>query len=173
MRIDATNASLYGQNATRLISAFLDGSSSSGSASDLWQMLANRQSDRVTFCLDNVGGKIKTDLATETAEYLSEHPDLVDDYVLVIIDDPDEGREARAYRIDDLTKDLEGEKKTKAEEKLKDKRLLYLTTDEDLPDQPDDKELKGLAEKAQKFLDKNEKVLNLLAKSDILPFYAK
>ena len=66
--------------------------------------------------------------------------------------------------------DLEGEEREKALEALKDNTLLYHDSAADLPEVSDDPDLAGLAAKAQAFLDKNEKLLNILERSGHLPW---
>jgi hypothetical protein len=134
-------------------------------------MLSEQQTEKVTIGLEKVGDRLVTDLAEVTAEHLNENPDLQDNYVLVIVDDPKQGRVARAYHPEDLVADLEGEEKEKAIDNLKKQQLLYHDDIDDLPDVDEsDEALMGLAEKAQAFLDKNEKVLNILEKNNVLPW---
>ena len=55
-------------------------------------------------------------------------------------------------------------------EELADKRLLYHDSLEELPAMPDDAELQGLADAANSFLEQNDKLLNMLARSGFLPW---
>lgn len=135
----------------------------------LSSLVAQRQMTKVTMCLEKVGNRVLKDMAKETAKYLGTQPDLAKDYVIVIIDDPKKGREARAYRREDLVADLKSPEKEKKLESLKQNPLLHLTSDKGLPAMPDNKpELTGLAGKIQNFLDRNEKILDLLSRQGVL-----
>ncbi len=135
-----------------------------------WGFFADQCALKVTMCLKGVGDKIVMDLAAVTADYMVDKPELQEDYVLVIVDDPLQGREARAYKRADLVADLESPKKEEALEALEKNPLLYHTSAADLPPIPDDENLNGLAAKVQDFLDVNDKVLNILARDGLLPW---
>ena len=156
---------------SNMIESFWNKANENNPLSSYWTMLSEQQTEKVTLGLENVGDRLVTDLAGITADYLVENPDLEDDYVLVIVDDPTQGRVARAYHPEDLVADLEGEDKEEAIEKLREQQLVYHDSLEDLPDMDEsDEALMGLAEKAQAFLDQNEKLLNLLGKNEVLPW---
>ena len=154
-----------------MIESFWNKSSNDNPLSTYWKSLADQQTEKVTLGLEKVGDRLVTDLAQVTADYLIDNPDLENDYVLVIVDDPTQGRVARAYHPEDLVEDLEGEEKEEAIEKLREQQLLYHDDLDELPEMDEsDEALMGLAGTAQGFLDNNEKLLNLLAKNQVLPW---
>lgn len=156
---------------SNMIESFWNKSTNNNALASYWKMAAEQQTEKVTLGLEKVGDRLVTDLAQVTADYLIDNPDVEDDYVLVIVDDPTQGRVARAYHPEDLVADLEGEKKEKAIEKLQKQQLLYHDDLDDLPDMDEsDEALMGLADKAQAFLDQNEKLLNLLEKNGLIPW---
>jgi hypothetical protein len=156
---------------SNMIENFWNKSSNDNALSSYWQLLSEQQTEKVTLGLEKVGDRLVTDLAQITADYLIENPDLEDNYVLVIVDDPTQGRIARAYNPEDLVTDLEGEEKEEAIKRLIEQGLVYHDRLDELPEVDEsDEELLGLAESAQAFLDQNEKLLNLLEKNEVLPW---
>lgn len=165
------NHSLAAQYGSQTIQSFFSSVTAQGSGNEMWAFVAEQQNVKINMAFDKIGQKVIEDMAGVTAEYLSDKPELAEDYVLVIIDDPKkEGREVRAYHREDLVKDLEGEKKEKALERLKENPLLYHTSTKDLPDVSDDADLKGLVSDVQKFLDRNEKLVNILTREGYMPW---
>nr|WP_319775867.1 hypothetical protein [uncultured Sphaerochaeta sp.] len=143
-----------------------DYSDSRAGFSEMWDVLAEQNDVTVSVSLGKVSDRMLLDLAGETADYLSGHPDLADDYVLVIVGDSESGREARAFKRSELLADLDPEKRAELEEGLDKEPLLFIANADEVPETPsDDEDLQGLAAVAQSFLDQNEKVINLIAKS--------
>ncbi|MEW6264892.1 MAG: hypothetical protein AB1641_17595 [Thermodesulfobacteriota bacterium] len=144
-------------------------SGATSQTSDLLNLMMSNCQDKVTMALEKVSSKVVNDLAGETAKFLADQPDLADNYVLVIIKGQDGNREARVYQREELVADLEGEEKEKALEKLEANPLLYVDSDEDLPPlSTEDQAEVRLAAKVQGFLDRNQKLLNLLNREGLL-----
>jgi hypothetical protein len=155
----------------KLAEAFWNTTESNDSETEnAWSIVARQCDAKVDLCLEKVGKQVVLDLAQDTASYLSEHPDLANDYVLVIIEDPTLGREARAYRRSELVAGLEEPRKTEVTEALEENTLIYFESAEGLPATPEDSAVQGLAEVAQDFLNKNEKLLNILSRKDLQPW---
>ena len=173
--IDNNYSAFFNKNnvGVQLANVFWNTPKSSDSESDdAWSIVAEQCDAKVSLCLENVGQQVVLDLAQDTASYFSEHPDLADDYVLVIIDDPTVGREARAFRRSELVAGLEEPRKTEVAEALEENTLLYFDSAEGLPDTPEDSEVQGLAEIAQNFLNNHEKLLNILSREGLQPWSA-
>jgi len=136
----------------------------------LWDLVNDQCDLQVNLCLEKVGDQVIMDLATETADYLVDYPDLAEDYVLVIVDDPTlDGYEARAFRRDDLLENLESPRKEEVEEILQENTLFYHTEADEVPATPaDDEKLLGLAAQIQGFLDKNRGILDILEREGLL-----
>ena len=155
----------------QLAEAFWNTNQSSDSETEnAWSIVAEQCDARVSLCLENVGKQVVLDLAQDTASYLADHPDLADDYVLVIIDDPTQGREARAYRKSDLIEGLDEPQKSEVAEALENTTLLSFDSVDGLPAMPEDSEVQGLAQVAQDFLDNHGKLLNILSREGLEPW---
>ncbi len=138
------------------------GNTGSDKSSGMLDFLSNRAEMMVSFSMQNICDRVTIDLAGETAAYLQDHPDLADDYVLVIVDGSS-GREARAFRREELLERVDEDTRKKLADALEKQPLLYMGSSSGIPVTPeDDEELQGLAKSAQSFLDKNEKVINFL-----------
>lgn len=157
--------------ASQFVQSFWNQTIGQSRNADIWNFMNEQQNIKVTMSLEKIGNRLVGDLAEETAEYLADKPDLAEEYVIVIVDDGLHGREARAYRREDLVADLDGEERERALEKLKDARLLYHDSAKDLPEvDKDDQELVNLAKNTQAFLNRNEKLLNILDRNELNPF---
>jgi len=155
---------------TQNTNSFWDLSNSRDGFSQSWEVLANQCDVSVSLSLEKVSDRLLLDLAGETADYLSDKTELAEDYCIVVTGDNDSGREARAYRISDLLERVDEDKREEIEKQLKEERLLFFEDDEGIPDTPeDDEELQGLADVVQGFLDKNEKVINMLSSGGCWP----
>jgi hypothetical protein len=151
---------------TQLMSAF----GQTQEQDSTWNLLARQYDTKVSMSLDKVGDRVLHDLAEEVAHYLVLHEGMSEDYVLAMVDTPSGGREVRAFWRADLTADLEGKKKARMEEYLIENPLIAVDDPSSLPSQPQDEKLLGLAEVGQKFVNQNEKLLNILARDGHLPW---
>jgi hypothetical protein len=174
------SSSIYGTTQKQLTSFWTEVAQSfwnrddkkSRESSNALQLLGQQQADMVSMSLKGVGDRLTEDLAILTADYLVDKPELDDEYALVIVNTA-QGREARAYRRSDLVADLPADKREKVLAALEKNPLMYHDTAEGLPPVSDDPALAGLAETVQKFLDKNEKVLNILVRENVLSWAAE
>lgn len=164
------NGSVNSYYGSQMISAFLGDSGTDSKTDGLFDFMAEQQSVKVNLALEDVGRKMVVDLAAKTADYLADKPALTEDYVLVIVGEQAADRQAICYRVEDLVAEMEGEEKEKAAEALKENRLLYVNTTEDLPAAPTDEEAAGLAAAAQGYLDLHKGVLDLLEKNGVVPW---
>jgi hypothetical protein len=132
---------------------------------------SNAATDTVDLALDKVKSKIVTDLAAITAAAISENPDLVDDYVLAVIE-TETGREVRVWSRDELVEQSGGtaEEKAALREKLDKNPLVVYGSAEGLPPTTAQPGAAALAEKAGAFLKTNDKLLDLLDKYGYNPF---
>ena len=137
-----------------------------------WQIFSEQCDTKVSLCLEGIADRMRQDMATETADYLSGHEGLASDYVIAIIDDPIQGREARVYRRSELLEAIPESKRADVAAYLEKDSLLYADSGGYLPETPDDEELQGLAGVVQGFLDRNDKVLDTLANGGVTPFLA-
>ena len=150
--------------------ALLGNASNSEEQTDWWSFVANQQNDRVTMSLEKVGDRLVQDMAVRAADYLVDRTELSEEYVLVIVDPPTGDLEVKAFRRADLVKALEGEQLSAAMDALAENRLLYVTSEDELPDMPEDEELTGLADQIQAFLDDNKKLIDILDREGLLPW---
>jgi hypothetical protein len=160
-------SNLYGLQKSN---SFWSTSQTSDTDEDAWSFLAEQCDYKVNVSLTKVGDRIKLDMAAETADYLSDNPDLADDYVLAIVKDATGGLEARAFRKSDLLAEVDAEKKEELEKALENDTLVYFSSDEGIPDTPDDEDLQGLANRIQSFLDANSKILSMIERSGVVPW---
>jgi hypothetical protein len=137
---------------------------------DAWSFLAQQCDYKVNVGLSRVGDRIKMDMAAETADYLSEKPDLIDDYVLALVKNETGNLEARAFRKSDLLNDVDDSKRAELTSALEKNTLIYFSSDEGLPDTPDDEDLQGLSNRIQSFLDPKAKILNMLDRAGVIPW---
>ena len=131
-----SNTTLMNQFWNNVAQRFWSNSGTGGSTSGVFDYLSEQCDTKVTLALDKVGDRVVTDLAGEVADYLSDKPELSEEYVIVIVEDPVSGRQARAYRRDDLVAELESPEKEEVLEKLKDNNILGHNSLGDLPDMP-------------------------------------
>jgi hypothetical protein len=129
--------------------------------------------DKVDLALDQVAGKIISELASITADTIGDYPDLANDYVVAIIDGS-EGREVRVYsrqEILDATDGTDEEKAALAEELAKQPLIAYSSA-EGLPASSQSEASQALATKISEFLNLNSKLLDTLDKYGFNPFKA-
>ncbi|MDR1545351.1 MAG: hypothetical protein LBU12_01255 [Deltaproteobacteria bacterium] len=127
--------------------------------------------DKVDLALEQVAGKIVTELAGLTAQAIGDHPELADDYVLAVIDSPG-GREVRVYSRQEIVDAYEGTEAEKAAllEQLTKEPLVAYDSAESLPATSQGEGYQDLAAKANAFLKTNAKLLDMLDKYGFNPF---
>ncbi|MDR1079551.1 MAG: hypothetical protein LBQ79_00950 [Deltaproteobacteria bacterium] len=133
---------------------------------------SSQATDTVDLALDRVSSKIITELAGLTAESITKHPDLKDDYVLAVIEPENGQREARVYSREEIVQSSGGtdEEKEKLRQSLAKNPLVVFTTDEGLPSSSDSEAARELSEKVNAFLTTNEKLLDMLDTYGFNPF---
>jgi hypothetical protein len=133
---------------------------------------ATQTTDTVTFALDKVSSKMITELATLTAETITEYPEFKDDYVLAIIDDGNGNREARVYSREEIAESqgATGEEKARILEALEKEPLVVFSSAEGLPESSSSEAAAKLSEKVAKFLTNNDELLDLLDSYGYNPF---
>ncbi|MDR2387895.1 MAG: hypothetical protein LBE80_09980, partial [Deltaproteobacteria bacterium] len=96
---------------------------------------ASAITDKVDLAMDQVAGKIISELASITANTIGDYPDLADDYVVAIIDGA-EGREVRVYSRQEFLVATEGtvEEKAALAEQLAKQPLIAYSSAEGLPE---------------------------------------
>lgn len=146
--------------------------STDGAGSSL--LSSTNGSDTVSLALSGISSRFMDDLAKETANYLKDQPDLQNNYVLAVINGQDGQREVKVYRRSEL---VASQAKTEAGQTLLNSRLqknpilCYSSTDQlPMETNPNDREAAELSERLNKFLKKNEKVLNFLEREGFSPF---
>lgn len=159
-------------NTKKSTESLYNSSGTTSGTNDVWNFFSEQCDIKVSMSFEKISEQLVFDLAAETADYLVDKPELADDYVLVVVEDPVQGRQIKAFHREDLVKDLEGEEKERALEALKTNTLISAESLGELPEETDDPELLGLAAKAQAFLDKNEDLLNILNREGYLPWSA-
>ena len=157
----------------KTVTSLLAAPTSKQAETSLLEIAAQSVDLKVDISLKQVSGQVTQDLAEVTAGYLVQHPELVEEYVIVILEPEDGGREARAFRRSDVTAELSEPEKTAVLEDLDSNPLLYRTDPDQVPETPqDDPELLGLAAVIQNFLDERKEVLDLLDQAGFSPFSA-